>query len=292
MLLIGWLSWGGAWNRVAASLSHLSLSWFGLALLTYLVGQSLCGWKWGLLASSLGFRQPLRFYWVNYLAAMFPSLFLPTTVGGDVYRTVALAQQDGRKVEAGVSVLADRGTGVLAMSWIAALACLLMSGDIPVMGERAIFWICGALTLGFVIPFFFRPAFAKRGLVGKALACWDHPGALMVSVGAAFLFQASVGLIYVFLGRALGLDLPTSFYFLLSPLVSLAAMSPITINGLGERTAALVLLFQLQHVGADRAVAFGLAWTGMSTLAALFGGLVLLVDRQTGGEPVEEPAGA
>lgn len=287
---MGWLSWGGKWNHVAASLSHLSLGWFGVALLTYLAGQSLCGWKWGVLASSLGFRQPLRFYWVNYLAAMFPSLFLPTTVGGDVYRTVALAQQDGRKVEAGVSVLADRGTGVLAMAWIAAIACLLLPGGLPAVGAQAIYWLCGALTLGFVAPFFVRPAFARRGLLGKALACWDQPGPLLLSLGAAFVFQASVGLIYVFLGRALALDVPLSFYFLLSPLVSIAAMSPITINGLGERTAALVLLFQLQKVGADRAVAFGLAWTGMSTLAALFGGLVLLIDRQSGTEPVEESA--
>ena len=62
----------------------------------YLAGQSVCAWKWGLLAQSLGFRRKLRFYWLHYLGGMFCSLFLPTSVGGDVYRVLALGGPDSR----------------------------------------------------------------------------------------------------------------------------------------------------------------------------------------------------
>ena len=83
-----------------------------------------------MLAGSLGFRLPFRFYWVNYLGAMFPSLFLPTSVGGDVFRSIALGRAGGARPQeraepirptaaAVLTVVADRGTGVLAMVWIA-----------------------------------------------------------------------------------------------------------------------------------------------------------------------------
>lgn len=287
--LVAWIVGKGGWRGVAQSLAGVSPLWLLLALATYLVGQSLCAWKWSRLAGSLGFRRPLRFYWVNYLGAMFPSLFLPTSVGGDVFRAVALvrggsAAPGGDKVAATVSVLADRGTGVLAMVWIAALASFIQpSLRFPVWATEALYVLCGSLTLGFLAPFFYRPAFARRGLPGRALACWDHPPTLLASLAAAFLFQLLLCVIYVLLGRALGLPVDAPFYFLLCPVVSAAAMSPVTVNGLGVREAALVALFPRVGIGAEQAVAFGLAWTGMVTLASLGGGLVLLLaDRHAG----------
>src|SRR4051794_2457707 len=93
--LAGWLvAYGGA-QRVVSSLTSVAPLPFLLAVGLYLVGQSLCACKWRLLAGQLGFRRPLRFYWVHYLGAMFPSLFLPTSVGGDVYRALALAAGGG-----------------------------------------------------------------------------------------------------------------------------------------------------------------------------------------------------
>ena len=61
-------------------------------------------------------------------------------------------------------------------------------------------------------------------------------------------------------------------------------MSPITINGLGERTAALVLLLALEGVARERAVALGLAWTALTAVAALIGGLILMCAGSSEGE--------
>ena len=85
-----------------------------------------------------------------------------------------------------------------------------------------------------------------------------------------------LGVIYVLIGQALGLGIGVAFYFVLCPLVSIAAMAPVSINGLGVREATLAALFPLIGIGAARAVAFGLAWTAMVTLADLLGGLALL----------------
>jgi glycosyltransferase 2 family protein len=282
LALVAWVVWQHGWHRILACLAAVSPAWFALTVVTYLAGQSLCAWKWSVLAESLGFHRKLRFYWVNYLGGMFCSLFLPTSVGGDVYRVLALAgpgtaRARGKdRLGATVSVLADRGTGVLAMVWIAALAASVSSVPLPRWATLALCLVCAALTLGFAIPFWYRPRFARSGFLGRVMACWDSPRLLLAALGAAFLFQALLGVIYILIGQALGLGIDFRFYFLLCPLASIAAMAPVSINGLGVREATLAALFPLIGIGAARAVAFGLAWTATVTLADLFGGIVLL----------------
>jgi uncharacterized membrane protein YbhN (UPF0104 family) len=275
--LIGWLAWSGDWRTMARHLGGLSPGWFGLAVGTYLLGQSLCAWKWSLLARTLGFQRPLRFFWVTYLGGMFASLFLPTSIGGDMFRTLTLARREGDSVGATVSVLADRGLGALAMVWIAALALTLDPG-IRSLGAATsvIYALCGVLTVGFLMPFIVQPEIARLPFVRRVMACWSRPTTLVGALGIGFAFQCLAGLVYWMLGRALGVPVGPTFYFLLSPVVSIAELSPVTPNGVGERTVALVALFHLIGVGSEWAVGLGLAWTAMVLLAALGGGAVWL----------------
>lgn len=284
VVVVAWLALRGDLASLGATLGRLSLPWFAGALVLYLVGQSLCAWRWSLLAGALGFRRSARFYWTVYLGAMFPSLFLPTSVGGDLLRILALGRR-GQHAAATVSVLGDRGTGFLALVWIAALAAT--AGPFQQRPALSVLYGgCAALTLGFVLPFRFRPRFRPGSFPDRVLECWRQPGRLLAALGAAAAFQVIDCLTHAMLGRALGLSAPISFYFLLCPLVSIAGMSPITLYGIGERTAATLFLFAAIGVGREAALAFGLAWTTMALLAALFGGAVLLLfGEERGGIP-------
>jgi uncharacterized membrane protein YbhN (UPF0104 family) len=275
--LVGWLAWSGDWRTMARHLGALSPGWFGLAGGTYLLGQSLCAWKWSLLAQTLGFQRPLRFFWVTYLGGMFASLFLPTSIGGDMFRTLALARREGDSVGATVSVLADRGLGALAMVWIAALALTLDPGIRSLSAATSVIYaLCGVLTAGFLMPFVVPPDSTRHHFVRRVMACWSRPATLVGSLGIGFVFQFLAGLVYWMLGRALGVPVGPTFYFLLSPVVSIAELSPVTPNGVGERTVALVALFHLIGVGSEWAVGLGLAWTAMVLLASLGAGTVWL----------------
>lgn len=278
-LLVGWLAGPQGWRKISASLAAIPPGAVALGVLIYLGGQSLCAWKWGVLARALGFRQPFRYFWAHYFSAMFVSLFLPTGVGGDVYRTAVLARhpEGGDRTGALISVLADRGTGVLALAWIAAVAAWLS----PVVGlppgvRYAVLGACGVLTLGFLAPFAVRPPAAGKPFWVRVFECWRHPHALAAAVGAALVFQVLACTIFLLLGSGMGLKVSPAFYFLACPVAALASMIPLTFNGLGERTTALVVLFGMAGVGREPAVALGLAWTAVLALASLVGGLFLL----------------
>ena len=277
-----WLVLYGGGKHVATSLAQAQLGWFLLALCVYLAGQVLCAWKWRLLAQTLGFHRPAGFYYVTYLGAMFPALFLPASIGGDVVRAASLTQAGRDGARATVSVLADRGTGGLALVWIATVALSLspLSQRLPGV-MAALCGLCAALTVAFLIPFGYRPEASRWALVRHVMACWKQPRVLLAALVLGFLFQLADCAVHVLLGQALGLPIAPVFYFVLCPLAAVASMSPVTLGGLGERAAAPVLLLTSLGVREDLAVAYGLANSALMTLAALCGGGVLLVAGAT-----------
>jgi glycosyltransferase 2 family protein len=284
--LLVWIAGQGGLAGVGQHLAGLSWGWFALALALYLVGQTACAWRWSVLAGSLGFRRPFRFFWVNYLGAMFTSLFLPSGLGGDVLR-VAVLGRGGDKVRATVSVLADRGTGFLAMVWIGTAAAVLLpvARVLPPAILMVLYAAFGGLTLGFLAPFLFvkrgAAAPAGKGIMGAVFQCWEHPKALGLALAASVSFQVLCCALYMLLGRALSIGVAPEVYFLFCPIVSVAALSPLTIGALGERTAVLVVLMGLVGVDKHQAIALTLAWTGVNMLAALAGAVVLFFgDRQ------------
>lgn len=283
MAIVAWLAGRGGWESIARSLIGLHAGWFLASLLLLVAGQSVCAWKWRRLGVSLGFSRPFAFYWVAYFGATFPSLFLPTALGGDVFRVVALCRGGGDRLKATVSVLADRGTGFLPMVWIAAAACALGvdGGRLPAAAVGAIYGLAGALTLGFFGLFPLAPAAARRWgvetLIGRALALWRDPGTLLLALLIGAAFQVACCAMFYLMGRALGLPVPPAFWALVAPLSAIASMSPVTINGLGERTAVTILLLGYAGIPTEQAIAFSLAWTAVGALAAVMGGLVLLL---------------
>lgn len=276
-----WIAWRGKFHAIAHCFATASPGWFLLAVATYLIGQSLCACKWRILAEGLGFRKSLRFYWVHYMGAAFMSLFLPTGIGGDVFRALALAQGTGQRGRATVSVLADRGTGVLSLIWIAAGAAVLLpvAPALPRALQGGLYAAGAVSTLGFLLPFFVRRRLRLGKRLDFLLAPWEDPRGLLRSLALAFVFQLLLGTIYLLLGTALALPLDAGLYYVVGPVASLAAMIPFSLNGIGERAAATVFLFTLAGVPEERAVAFAMSWVALSTVSALLGGLILLVGR-------------
>jgi len=71
-----------AWNQF----KHLSLPFIILALLYYTGCQLLSRWRWQVVLNSSGHSAPISSLLNSYFAGMFLNIFLPGTLGGDVYR--------------------------------------------------------------------------------------------------------------------------------------------------------------------------------------------------------------
>ena len=74
--------------------------------------------------------------------------------------------------------------------------------------------------------------------------------------------------------RALSLAVPLAAVAVFVPLVSLAGMVPVSVNGLGVREALYILLFGRVGVPAESAVSLALLYLAVTVVASLPGGLV------------------
>jgi len=120
----------------------------------------------------------------------------------------------------------------------------------------------------------------RRGIVDSVLLCYSYrsqPALLLLAALISVLAQSLIILAFVLLGHGIGLDVPVATYFVIVPIVFVAAMLPISLGGLGVREGVLVGL--LIAFGADRQLAIGLSllYLFVLWLSTLPGAAVLLL---------------
>jgi hypothetical protein len=107
-------------------------------------------------------------------------------------------------------------------------------------------------------------------------------GVILAATAQSFLFQAVVILVVFLNANALGLSVPVAALAVFVPLISLAGMLPVSVNGLGIREALYLLLFGRIGVPADAAVTMALLYFAVTLAASLPGGIVYALQRGPG----------
>jgi glycosyltransferase 2 family protein len=279
--LLAWLGWRMDWRQIGATLTHIRMGYWWAAVGLYLLTQGISSLRWQLLSRPLGFERPLSDYTRFYFIGMFFNLFLPTSVGGDVIRAYLLRTENTGKLNAFLSVLVDRGSGLLV------LLCLGLAGiwaspvPLPAHLRNAVFVVtavafaamAGAAILSKVSKRLERVQRLMDGLSVYA----RKPALLASTTGVSLLVQAANVAVVYLAGLALGLDVPPGYYVVAVPMVTLLTLVPITLNGLGIREGGMIVFLAPVGVEAAQAVSLAWLWFMVFTAASLVGGLVYLL---------------
>jgi hypothetical protein len=78
------------------------------------------------------------------------------------------------------------------------------------------------------------------------------------------------------IGRALGVPVPDSYYWIVVPVVTLLTLLPLSLNGMGIREGGCVLLLGLEGVNPGVSLTLSLLWFSVFTTASLLGAPVYL----------------
>lgn len=276
-------------------LTSAHLSYLVVALAGYFLGQIFCSVRWALLARPLGFQNAVKDFAVFYFIGMFFNLFAPSTIGGDVGRVFYLARDGRRKDErrwsgpalsALISVLADRLMGLVVLLWIGAAALALFSRyALPLAVRAIIFALAAGTILGWLLlPQLYRLAErwdiprGKNLLHGLVTYAGNHriiALTLVISL-VAHLIQSWM---HILLGRALDLEIPWSYVFILYPLVGIFSALPVSLNGIGLREGGYLFLLRYIDVSSEKAIAFSFLWFIIVALDSLVGGLVFILKK-------------
>ncbi|MBI3732325.1 MAG: flippase-like domain-containing protein [Chloroflexi bacterium] len=268
----------------------------GLALALFMFGVYLRTFRWRALLADRGLHVPIRTLTQLYFIGQFFNTFLPTGFGGDVVRVIELNRHGVSKAESVSTVFLDRLTGLLAF-FLMTLAALPFAGALIPAEVRWVLvglGIAGVVGTGlmfehrFTTPLIDRlfmrvrfPLKAKAERLYQAMRA-NSPQATLKAMLVGFMFNLLLIAINYLVGRALGQNIALGYFFLYVPIISTLLLLPISLNGLGVREGAYVLLFASAGVSSASAASMSLAFWAITVAAGLAGGALYAMQGARG----------
>ncbi len=276
--LLLWLFSRYDMRGILATFEGLSIFVWLLASLMYLVSQVLSSIRWWILSIALAFPGRWPTYLGFYFVGMYFNLFLPTGIGGDVFKAHFLSRDEGRRLLAAWSVVGDRLFGLITMLIMGAGVVMVEPDLLPepfiiFLSISALIILCG--LVGF--PFFHRglirlwPRLSRY--VSDILKLWQRPRRMLVILALSFCLQALGMGAVALLGAGIGIQIPLAFYFATLPMVALITMIPISFSGIGVREGAFVYFLGLKGIAPESAFSLGLLFFSVQVAISVVGGL-------------------
>jgi uncharacterized membrane protein YbhN (UPF0104 family) len=287
-------------RALLAVLRTVSPAWMAAGAALIALSLVVRAYRWHVVLRGVGSSIRFGRLVALYLVGSFFNAFLPSGLGGDVVRAAEAAQDVPSEVAAG-TVLVDRLTGLMALFAMALAVLPFRPADFP----PALAWMIGAICLGgLVVGLALVDGRLLSGVVGVLPGSMRKAGggfldrltltinslsrrALVAALLVSLLFNLMQVGWWATTGRALGLNVPFSYYLLIVPIMSLALLVP-SVGGLGVRESVAPALFAGAGLAAEQAVALTLLVFGLERLASLLGAPVYIASALRGSRRARE----
>lgn len=292
--LFAWAFGRVSWDQIGTVLGHATPAWVTAAVVLLLVSHLLASYQWSRLLRTAQVALPFWKVAAYYHVGLFFNNFLPANVGGDLARTLDVARSGSSRATALSTVLLDRLINTVALGGVAVVSTFPAIDHFHLAaayGGVVAFFAAAVLMLRAVLEPRVLGAFERvLSVVGLArfaphldalsarLVLFRGRRRLLLELFCVALVVQVLRIgVHVLFARALGLHVHTAYFFLFVPLLAVIVSLPISLNGIGVREGAGIVLFGL--VGLDRGSAFALQF-GTYLIAvgvSLIGGLVFLL---------------
>ena len=280
-------------DQLSHTLRQARPEWLAAACGLFLFSNLLASFQWSRLLEAVEIRIPFWKVLAYYHVGLFFNNFLPANIGGDLARIADASRYGPNRTAALSAVMMDRLIGTVALAGIALLTTL------PVLDRFHLTMVYLAVVAFFTLSVLvlwavFHPRLLPAllgvlrrvglGRMGPQLdelearlsAYRSRPRLVASMMAVAALTQFSRIGVHALVARALGIDVSLYYFLLFVPLLAVIVSLPISLNGIGVREGAGVVLFGL--VGVDRAQAFSLQFVTylVAVAVSLLGGLVFV----------------
>jgi len=226
---------------------------------------------------------------------IFISNFLPTEVGGDVFRAFEVGKISKKKAESFASVYMERLTGLFALITYAFLGSWYSWDTVGDLKITFIILGCSAsiiLLSSFIMTDFGRRIISdgtnclkfKRineiiiNLYDAILLYKKKKNSLLVALVVSFPFQLLLIWLVFAIGQTMGLALSFMQSMVLLPFVTIVSLLPVSINAIGIREGAFVYLLSIFSIPIEESFLLALLYRLGVTIPGIIGGVVFLVN--------------
>ncbi len=296
LLALWWIFRSVDLGALARGVREADRGWMIASIGIFFLAQFACIVRWALLVPSHpAVRWP--FLTRSFFVASFFNTLLPTTVGGDVIRSYDLIRATGQWRSALASVLMDRLVGFFGFilfalaAWMALPAAredpVIRSSFFAFLAVVAVTFsvLCSRRMWNGMLRPFSRIGLGALGSHAKQfqeslLEYFKRPGQLAAAFVVSLGVQLLAILVFAAVSSALRLPIPFLFMMLMVPLLITISQLPISLNGLGIREGAAVILLQRIQVPAEQALALSLICAAIPITSAIIGAFLFLTRRK------------
>jgi len=266
-----------------------------LSLSTHIFGIWITAVRWNTLLGTQKVNLGTTTLTLTVLIGFFFNNFLPTSIGGDVFRTYDAAKKANIPIETSASIIiVERFSGVISASTYAIIALFL---GFTAIGNRSFiipviifFIICIIIAFLILNPSILRLnklinkiKFLKKvkeklaNIYFTFLSFKKFKWVLVRVLIYSFLLQFAVILNYFLAAKSLGINLNLTAFIFIVPVVTIIAMVPISIGGIGIRENTLVFIITAMGVGSEQAAICALLIFLMLIFIGIIGGITYSV---------------
>ncbi len=278
------------WDSVREGLLDGDPWWFVAAVAALVAALVVGALRWRALLEIAGIHLSAGQLGRVYAVSTFAQTFLPTTVGGDIARSLLVTRNGPILARTASTVVVDRAgglAGLLAVAWIAIAAG---SGPVPHHAVAGLGWATLGVALGaavVVVLLLRRPRWFMRLIPARAFETARNagrvardvvrnPGALVFLLSTSVLFQALVAFQVWALARCLGDHPSFGAAAVTLTLVTFATLIPLSIGGFGIREGSYVVLLGSVGVNTTNATLISLGTVVVLLVASLPGAVLMI----------------
>lgn len=264
----------------------------GLAIVVLVAQLLISAWKWRISLSIHGLDWRILPLSRILFIALFFNNFLPTAVGGDIYRVYRTLPADGMRSRAISALLLDRVVGLLALLFVGAAgaAVLYARGGDRTMALSALAFALPLLLAG-AVPALARSALLRplrsrlervrklEPLMHNARLILRQQSSLARLAGVSLLFQMFAILAIVLLFAGLETTGIVAESAVIGAMYALASLVPISINGIGVMEGSFAVTAQSLGIDFSSAVIVTLIMRVTTIALSLVGALVFMQDK-------------
>ena len=286
-------------------IANLNPFYFALALVVFLILTILVFYRWKMLLDAHKVEMPLIRALNSFSGGLFLNLFTPSTIGGDLSRSIDLGAHTKRYGVIAATVLLDRLSGFAGLVTVAMvslifghrliddfsvyatvfLMALLLSGVFLVLFNRKIYNRLNRSVSNLSTSSGIRPEHGQKTKKGKL---WDnfkklhseiyffrqHRGVLCANFFYSIVIQAGASVFSYFVLRSLNTKISLLYPLVFNPVITVITTIPISISGLGLRDAATVFFYKKADVSEGIALALSILNFTTILIFGLLGGML------------------
>lgn len=219
-------------------LARANLPLFCVSLPVLVVGGFAGSFSWWFVLrtkrDSFSYKKCVLTYW----SGMFFNAFLPSNIGGDVFKGCVLAREEHDSGFVVLSLVIDRAINFGVLACIGIFAFFLSCGRV----SAAVIFAVGVCAMIALFVVFARRAKTDSGTCGRFARLWRlslkfaaSPKLFFPALLAALVSQTAKIAQNMFVIAALGLTMPMAYVWFVIPFFGIVSALPISVGGLGVR---------------------------------------------------------